>query len=98
MAQVHGRDVAVVDRPPVPGDPAPQADALVTAVPGVALAVLVADCVPVLLAAADGTAVGVVHAGRKGVAAGVVGAAVDALAGLGAAPGDLQAVVGPAIC
>lgn len=98
MAQVHGRDVAVVDRPPVPGDPAPQADALVTAVPGVALAVLVADCVPVLLAAADGTAVGVVHAGRKGVAAGVVGAAVDVLARLGAEPADLYAVVGPAIC
>ncbi|HEY8339583.1 MAG TPA: polyphenol oxidase family protein [Egibacteraceae bacterium] len=69
-------------------------DALVTTDPDVALAVLVADCVPVLLAA-PGVGVGVAHAGRRGVAAGVVPAAVRALAGDDAS--DVVAVVGPAI-
>jgi copper oxidase (laccase) domain-containing protein len=51
LGQVHGTQVAVVDTVPRPGDPdRPGTDAAVTALPGVALAVLTADCVPVLLA------------------------------------------------
>jgi YfiH family protein len=69
---------------------------LVTADPSIAVAVLVADCVPVLLA--DGTVVGVVHAGRAGVAAGVVAEAVTAMVRLGAVAERMRAVVGPAIC
>lgn len=97
MQQVHGRDVAVVDGPRDADDP-PVADALVTRTPGLALVVLVADCVPVLLAARRGDVVGVVHAGRKGVAAGVVTATVEAMAALGARPDRMVAVVGPAVC
>lgn len=95
MQQVHGRDVAVVAEPPATP---PVADALVTTTEGLALAVLTADCVPVLLAARRSAAVGVVHAGRKGVAADVVGAAVAAMAALGARPSRMVAVVGPAVC
>jgi YfiH family protein len=95
MQQVHGRDVAVVDEPPARP---PVADALVTTEPGLALAVLTADCVPVLLAARRSTAIGVAHAGRKGVAANVVAATVEAMAGLGARPSRMVAVVGPAVC
>lgn len=97
MSQVHGGDVAVLERPPVPGEPVPVADAMVTRVPGLALVVLTADCVPVLLADGSGV-VGVAHAGRKGVEACVVTAVVDAMRRLGAEPPDVAAVVGPAVC
>jgi hypothetical protein len=100
VRQVHGRGVHVHDGPAPPvgeTDPAPPvaADAVVTC-GGAAAAVLVADCVPVLLADPGAGVVAAVHAGRRGVAAGVVPAAVEAMAGLGAR--ELRAVVGPAIC
>jgi len=70
------------------------ADAAVTRRPGRVLAVLVADCLPVLLARRDGGAIAVAHAGWRGLAGGVVEAAVRAL---GAAPGQLHAWLGPGI-
>jgi len=94
MNQTHGATVEVVDGP-WQGDP-PECDALVTTQVGLALAALVADCVPVLLADPGAGVIGAVHAGRPGLLAGVVGAALDAMADLGArAP---YAVVGPAVC
>jgi hypothetical protein len=99
--QVHGRDVVEVGAADLPGPagPAdgaapPTADALVTREAGVALAVVVADCVPVLLL--DAAAVGVAHAGRRGMDLGVVPAAVAALRDLGAAAP--VAVLGPSVC
>ncbi|MBL7500365.1 peptidoglycan editing factor PgeF [Frankia sp. CNm7] len=76
--------------------PAPEADAMVTDIPGFGLGVLVADCVPVVFTAPG--AAGVAHAGRAGLAAGVVPATVAALAALGAEPGQLHAEVGPSVC
>lgn len=110
--QVHGADVHVVadplhgpSRPPVPGgddafepDVVAVADALVTSRSDVALGVVVADCVPVLLADVAGGVVGVAHAGRRGLVAGVVGATVATMRERGAVPGRLRAVVGPAAC
>lgn len=96
MDQVHGATVAVLDRPP--RDPVPGTDGLVTATPGVVLAVLVADCVPVLLADTAAGVVGAVHAGRKGAAAGIAARAVAAMTGLGATPGTLDVLLGPAVC
>ncbi|HEX3004046.1 MAG TPA: peptidoglycan editing factor PgeF [Angustibacter sp.] len=91
--QVHGRDVVQVSGPcPQP----PEADALVTDRPGLVLTVLVADCVPVLLADAERGVVGVAHAGRPGMVAGVVGAAVTAMRDLGAR--TLVARLGPSVC
>jgi YfiH family protein len=98
MRQVHGPAVAVVDGPHDPGAPLPAADALVTTSRGLGLVVLVADCVPVLLAARRSDAVAVVHAGRRGVEAGVVPATVAAMQELGARPSRIVAVVGPAVC
>lgn len=100
MSQVHGSDVAVVDGPPVPGTPVPEVDALVSRAPGAVLAVLVADCVPVLLSApsSDGTVVAAVHAGRRGVLHGVVAATVAAMRELDAHLEQASAVVGPAVC
>jgi hypothetical protein len=95
MHQVHGAAVAVVG---ADQDSEPVADALVTAERGVALAVLVADCVPVLLADAEARVAAAAHAGRKGVALDVVARAVEAMASLGARPERIRAALGPAIC
>jgi YfiH family protein len=103
MEQVHGPAVAVVglsDAGRGLTDHAravPGVDALVTTDPDVGLVVMVADCVPVLLAVA-GRGVAAVHAGRAGVTAGVVGAAVAILAAeAGAEPRAVLAVIGPAV-
>ena len=91
--QVHGRDVKVLTEVP---KYAPRVDALVTATPGVGLAIQVADCVPVLLADAQSGVIGAAHAGRAGLVAGVVPAVVDTMTSLGARA--ISAVIGPAIC
>ena len=94
MRQVHGASVAVVEEQSA--SPAPEADALVTAVPGIVLAARAADCVPVLLADPDRGVAGAVHAGRPGLVAGVVPAALAAMWELGAR--RLVAWVGPHVC
>ncbi|MEV7977724.1 peptidoglycan editing factor PgeF [Streptomyces sp. NPDC086519] len=97
MNQVHGNDVAVVDEPW--GErPVPEADAVVTARRGLALAVLTADCTPVLLADPVAGIVAAAHAGRPGMVAGVVPAAVRAMTRLGADPARIVARTGPAVC
>ncbi|MFE2459026.1 peptidoglycan editing factor PgeF [Streptomyces sp. NPDC059402] len=97
MNQVHGADVAVVDAPW--GDrPVPRVDAVVTAERGLALAVLTADCVPVLLADPVAGIAAAAHAGRPGLVAGVVPAAVRAMTELGADPARIVARTGPAVC
>lgn len=95
MSQVHGAEVAVVDTVSR-GTEAPEADGLVSR--GLPLAVMVADCVPVLLAGdGDGAPVlAAVHAGRPGLAAGVVPAALQAMRRLGAR--DIKAWLGPSVC
>jgi len=96
MDQVHGCEVRVVDG----GQPGPLrgVDAVVTAEPGLALGVLVADCVPVLLSDPTVGVVAAVHAGRSGARDGVVRNAVGAMWRLGAEPGRTEALLGPAIC
>ncbi|WP_435813660.1 peptidoglycan editing factor PgeF [Streptomyces tauricus] len=97
MNQVHGPDVAVVDEPW--GErPVPEVDAVVTARRGLALAVLTADCTPVLLADPVAGVVAAAHAGRPGMVAGVVPAAVGAMVELGAEPARIVARSGPAVC
>lgn len=97
MNQVHGTDVAVVDGPW--GDaPVPEVDAVVTARRGLALAVLTADCVPVLLADPVAGIAAAAHAGRPGMVAGVVPAAVRAMTSLGADPARIVARTGPTVC
>ncbi|WP_460108976.1 peptidoglycan editing factor PgeF [Streptomyces sp. YKOK-J1] len=97
MNQVHGADVAVVDAP-WGGKPVPEVDAVVTARRGIALAVLTADCVPVLLADPVAGVVAAAHAGRPGMIKGVVPAAVRAMVELGAEAERITARTGPAVC
>jgi YfiH family protein len=91
MRQVHGVDVHVAGGPT--GGRPPEVDAAVTAVPGLPLAVLTADCAPVALASDD--AVGVVHAGHRGLEHGVIPAAVERLRAIGSGP--VRAYLGPCI-
>jgi YfiH family protein len=93
LAQVHGTRVVRVDAPVDPDADEPVADAAVTDVPGLALAINTADCLPVVFAARDGSEVGAAHAGWRGLAAGVLEATVAAMR---AAPGDIVAWLGPA--
>jgi YfiH family protein len=96
MSQVHGTGVAIVDGPQT--GPVPDTDALVTATPGLVLCVLVADCVPILLADSETGVVAAVHAGREGVRQGVDPAALSAMASLGARARHVSALLGPAVC
>ncbi len=97
LRQVHGQRVLRLDATS-PGSDLPEADAAWTDAPGMACTVLVADCLPVLLAARDGRAVAAAHAGWRGLAAGVLEATVTALQqGAGVPPGDQLAWLGPAI-
>jgi hypothetical protein len=75
----------------------PQADAMVTNRPGIGLAILSADCAPVLFADRDAWVVGAAHAGWKGALTGVLEATIAAMTGLGARRERITAVVGPAI-
>jgi YfiH family protein len=100
--QVHGRDVAVVSladrgRGTTTIDDALAADGLVTATPGVGLAVMVGDCVPIVLYDPGAHVLAAVHAGWRGTVARVTDAALAAMAGLGTRPRDVVAGVGPAI-
>jgi YfiH family protein len=98
LYQIHSDRVLTVDGTalwPSPG--APQADAMVTDRPGIALGVMSADCAPVLLADADRRVVGAAHAGWRGAVGGVVEATVAAMERLGARRERIHAAVGPCI-
>lgn len=88
LTQVHGCQAVV--------DPAPdtEADAAVSSRPGVVCAVMIADCLPVLLAAGDGSVIAAAHAGWRGLAAGVIERTVEAMQ---SAPAGMVAWLGPAI-
>lgn len=92
LQQVHGTRVVRVQGPPG-GQAEPEADALVTAQPGTVLAILTADCLPVVLAASDGSEVAAAHAGWRGLAAGMLEATVSAMA---TPPTAIRAWLGPA--
>ena len=96
MDQVHGVRVGIVDAHH--RGPFASADALVTVAPNVVLAVLVADCVPLLAADAQAGVIAVAHAGRLGAAAGVQTEVVRAMVALGADVQRTAITLGPAIC
>jgi len=96
MEQVHGGTVSVVDGPQL--QPVPACDALVTTQSQLAVAVLVADCVPVLLADPVGNVVAAVHAGRVGARTGVLPAALETMRRLGARIERVEALLGPSAC
>jgi polyphenol oxidase len=106
-AQQHTNRVAVVDRASAgrghdgvadSRSAFPATDALVTDLPGIALAVVVADCAPVVLFDPVHRAIGVAHCGRAGTVSGMLPNTIEAMATtFGSAPGDLLVGIGPAI-
>ena len=94
--QIHSATVVTVERP-WPRDAAPQADGLVTRVPGIALGVLAADCAPILLDDAVGKVIGVAHGGWRGALSGVIEAAIVRMEALGGKRGRIHAGIGPCI-
>ena len=91
MNQVHGSRIVIIESVT---DEAPTADALVTGIMGVTLAVMVADCIPLLLTSTE--AVAAVHVGRRGLTNGVAVKTVELMREMGAT--KIRAVLGPAIC
>lgn len=94
--QIHGTAIVTVERPWRRGAN-PRADGMVTAVPGIALGVLAADCAPVLFADPAARIIGAAHGGWRGTLAGVMEATVLAMAALGARPERIHAGIGPCI-
>jgi polyphenol oxidase len=94
--QVHSADVHVL--PPTGEVPVRTADAMVTDRRDVALAIMVADCLPVLLSDPLGGVVAVAHAGRQGLLDGVLQRTVEEMGALGARAEHLEVSIGPSIC
>ena len=96
LYQIHSSKTVTVTKPWEIGE-SPQADALATNLPGLALGMLTADCAPVLLTDAAAGVIGAAHAGWRGALDGVVGNTVSAMEKLGAERGRIAAAVGPCI-
>lgn len=96
MEQVHGRTATVVDGPRA--EPVEATDAVIATRPGLAVVVLVADCVPILLSDPEAGFVAAVHAGRVGARVGVVPAALAAMRDAGARTDRTEVLLGPSVC
>lgn len=97
LHQIHSNTVVTITAPTTTDAPPPKADAMVTATPGIALAILTADCQPVLFADPSAGIIGAAHAGWRGALNGVLEATIDAMETLGAKRENIAAAIGPAI-
>jgi len=97
MAGVHQTHSAKVITLDAPTDTPVEADGMVTITPGLALAVLTADCQPVLFADTENNVIGAAHAGWKGALGGILEATLDAMEAAGADRAAITAVIGPSI-
>ena len=95
LHQIHSANVVVADKPWKKSPP--EADAIVTSTPGLAVGVLTADCAPVLLCDPKARVIGAAHAGWRGALSGIVEATVEAMEQLGARRDRIAAAIGPAI-
>jgi hypothetical protein len=94
--QIHSTDVLVLtDEEEI--SPRPKADAMVTNVPGLALGILTADCVPILFADVENGVIGAAHSGWKGALGNISAGVVKEMTNLGARKGNIRAAIGPAI-
>ena len=91
MNQVHGDRIAIIEEV---SDQPPTADALITGIPGITLAVMVADCIPLILTSRE--VVAAVHVGRRGLVNQVALKTIEVMREMGGA--DISATIGPAIC
>lgn len=92
--QIHSASVIQVTEP---WEKRPQADAMVTTEPGLALCIHTADCTPILFADPHAGIIGAAHAGWKGALADIMSRTVEAMTALGAHPNHIHAAIGPTI-
>ena len=101
LSQIHSAIVHTLSEPPPESAPRLEGDAMVTAIPGLGLGILTADCAPVLLGDPQAKVIGAAHAGWKGALGadgrGVLEATLEAMEKLGAARDRVRAVIGPCI-
>jgi len=97
LRQIHGTRVVDADAIDPAVTDGPQADASVAHNANTVCAIMIADCLPVLLTNRDGSRVAAAHAGWRGLAAGVIANTVNALCDAGDNPADLLAYIGPGI-
>lgn len=96
VRQVHSAKVLAVTAP-FDANTLPEADGLVTTTPGLALAILTADCAPLLFADTEAGVIGACHAGWRGAVNGVVENTIQAMIALGARANAIHAAIGPTI-
>lgn len=96
VKQVHSARAMLVSGPFAAGD-RPEADAMATATPGLALAIVTADCAPILLADESARVIGAAHAGWRGAQGGVIEEVVASMEQLGAERARIRAAIGPCI-
>jgi YfiH family protein len=94
--QIHSATAIVTDHP-WPSDARPQADAVVTGTPGLAVGITTADCLPILLADSKHRVIAAAHAGWKGAFTGVIEETIRTMQTLGAVTESIVATIGPAI-
>jgi polyphenol oxidase len=94
--QVHGKTVMTVENP-WSLEKRPEADAMVTRIPGLILGIATADCVPVLFSDAQNGVIGAAHAGWRGATSGILENTLDAMKSLGARVENITAALGPCI-
>jgi polyphenol oxidase len=94
--QIHSGQAVIVERP-WPHGTAPQADGMVTRVPGIALGVLTADCAPILFHDSVAKVIGAAHGGWRGALGGIVEATLAGMEAIGAERGRIRAGIGPCI-
>jgi len=94
--QVHSA-AAIAVTGPIAESERPQVDGMATAIPGIALAIVTADCAPILLADETAAVIGAAHAGWRGAQGGVIEAAIAQMEALGAKRSRIAAAIGPCI-
>ena len=94
LFQKHSAEVVVAEKP---WKTPPEADAIVTSMPGLAIGILTADCAPVLFCDGEAGVIGAAHAGWRGALSGIIDATVKAMITLGARPERIVAAIGPTI-
>lgn len=95
--QTHSANVVTLDGALPQDQPKPEADAMVTATPGLGLGILTADCQPVLFVDPVGRVIAAAHAGWRGALSGILENTIDAMIALGADRSRIHAVIGPCI-
>lgn len=96
LSQTHSAIALIVDEAHDP-DEKPEADGLVTNIPGLGLGILTADCTPILFADPKARVIGACHAGWQGAVDGIIANTITQMAKLGANPKHIRAAIGPTI-